>query len=389
MNTILAWSLSQGANALNVLAGICIAHIVSPYEFSRFATLSAAIAIMSAVLNPMINEIAQRVARDRIIEITALRSRTLFAIATCCGIGVIACASIVTTSLEAALVYVLIPILLVGQSWAVGFFYGLHRMVAVGSVLCVASILRLVILLGLMWTGFIFGGIALSYLVGFLLTVIASQYLLSSHIRASRSKDWTTNWKLLCGFFLLALPFSVDQPIIQAIFPESSADYAALMTYARSVMLLAGPALTIVYSTLIQHQSDQQLLSKSPGLLSSLLIATILAGGLALTLWLCNPILFPLLLGSKYLHLTPYLATALAAMALCVVSYFLVQRLLLSCTWWLCAALALPVIVQGLLFALRSTPSIAQLTVVSVVTFSLQCAIAVGATYLDYKGMQS
>jgi hypothetical protein len=388
MNTILAWGLSQSANALNVLAGICIAHIVSPYEFSRFATLSAAITIMSAVLNPMINEIAHRVARDRVIEIAALRSRTLFAIAASCLIGICACASIVTNTFEAALIYLLIPILLVGQSWATGFFYGLHRMVAVGYVLCAGGLVRIATLLGFLSVGVIFGGIACSYLVGFILTVILSKRLLASHVRTAPCEDWATNWKLLCGFFLLALPFSVDQPIIQAIFPESSADYAALMTYARSVMLLAGPALTIVYSKLIQHQSHQQITERR-GLLPSLAIAAALAGGLALTLWLSHPFLFPLLLGTKYTHATHHLAPALAGMALCVISYFLVQRLLLSCTWWLCAALTLPPLVQVLLFASFAAPSVAQLTMVSVLTFFLQCSIAAAATYFDWKGAQS
>jgi hypothetical protein len=388
MNTLLAWSLSQGANALNVLAGICIAHIVSPYEFSRFATLSAAIAIMSAVLNPMINEIAHRVARDRIIDLRALRSRTILAVLACCLIGICACASIITNAFEATLTYLLIPVLLVGQSWATGFYYGLHRMAAVGSVLFAGGLIRIATLLGFLSVDIIFGGIALSYLSGFILTVFASQYLLSSHVRSSHCEEWTTNWKLLCGFFLLALPFSVDQPIVQAIFPESSADYAALMTYARSVMLLAGPALTIVYSKLIQPQSNQQAAAR-PRLAPSFLIAAVLAGGLALALWLSHPLLFPLLLGTQYTHVTPHLAPALAGMAMCVISYFLVQRLLLSCTWWLCAALALPALAQGLLFASYSAPSIAQLTMVSVVTFSLQCAIAVGATYLDYQGARS
>jgi hypothetical protein len=384
MNTIFAWGLSQSANALNVIAGIIIAHIVSPYEFSRFATLSAAIAIMSAVLNPIVNEIAHRVARNRVVEISAMRSRTIFAVIACCLISICACASIVTNPLEAILVYLLIPLFLVWQSWITGFFYGLHRMVAVGAVLCAGSILRLATLVGLLSLGVIFGGISLSYLVGFIGSIALSQRLLVNYLQSTSSDNWATNWRLLCGFFLLALPFSIDQPIVQAIFPELSAEYAALMTYARSVMLLASPALTIVYSALIQHQSTQKKTAPT-GLLPSLAIAAVLALGLALTLWLCHPLLFPLLLGAKYTHLTPNLAPALTGMALCVISYFLVQRLLLSCSWWLCAALLLPLILQGTLFASFSKPSISQLTSVSVLTFWLQCAVSAGATYLNWK----
>jgi hypothetical protein len=388
MNTFFAWGLSQGANALNVLAGIIIAHIVSPYEFSRFATLSAALTIMSAVLNPMVNEIAQRVARDQAITLTTLRTRTIFAITACCTVAICACASIVTGLFEATLTYILIPVLLVGQSWATGFFYGLHRVIAVGAILCTSSVMRVVSLLGFLHLGVIFGGIALSYLTGFIVTVIISQQLLLRHWRAAPEEEHTTNWKLLCGFFLLALPFSVDQPIVQAIFPDSAADYAALMTYARSVMLLAGPALTLVYSASLQRQSGQQQ-RRHAGLLPSLPIAAGLAGGLALALWFSHPLLFPLLLGSKYIHVTTHLSLALLGMTFSVIAYFLIQRLLLSCTWLLCATLAIPPLVQAVLLVSFSAPSIAQLTMVSVVTFTLQCVIAIGATYIDWRGART
>ena len=81
MNALIAWALIQGSNALNIIAGIIVAHLVVPYDFGRFATLSAAITIMTAVLNPMINELAQKIAAHRIIERGALRSRTYIAVA--------------------------------------------------------------------------------------------------------------------------------------------------------------------------------------------------------------------------------------------------------------------------------------------------------------------
>lgn len=386
MNALLAWSLSQGANALNVLAGIIVAHLASPYEFSRFATLSAAIAIMSAVLNPMINELAQRVARHRVIETKALRSRTIVTAFTCCLIAICACTSIVTTTYEAVIVYALIPCFLVGQSWATGMFYGLHRMIAFGAVQCIAGVLRVATLLALLYLGLTFSGFAVSYLVFFLVTIAASRYLFVEHKTSDCVETWHTNWRLICGFFLLALPFSIDQPLVQAFLPGVSADYAALMTYTRSVMLLASPALTLVFSASLQPSTSKPLL-KATTLRSPLLIASTLAGALAFTLWIAHPLLFPLLLGAQYSHVSPHLGLALLGMVLYVISYFLVQRMLLSCRWWLCAALIVPPLVQGWLIASRATPHLSSLITISLITFSIQALIALVASYFHRRGI--
>jgi len=381
MNALLAWVLIQGSNALNIIAGIIVAHLVAPYDFGRFATLSAAITIMTAVLNPMINELAQKVAAHRIIERNALRSRTLIATLTCCIISFFACTSIVTTTFEAIIVYILIPIVLVGQGWVCGILYGLHRMVTAGAVLCASGVLRVVTLVGLLYAWDAFSGISLSYLAGFLFTVIASFLFLGGTTGNGLETKWVTNWKLLCGFFVLALPFSVDQPIVQALFPNSSADYAALMTYARSVMFLASPALTLSYTASLQRESPSNGQSSSQRIAP--LVTTVgLTSTLALVLWIVHPVLFPLLLGKGYVHVTPHLAMALLGMMLYVISYFLVQRMLLACSWWLCGALIIPLLIQALLLASQESPTISHLTVISVVTFAVQCGIACGAHYV-------
>ena len=230
MKPLLAWSLSQGANALNIVAGIIVAHVASPQDFGRFATLSASIAIMTAVLNPMINEIAQRIAPHRGIALSSLTLRSLYATLACCLIAVSACSSIVTSSFDALIIFLLIPFLLVGHSWATGILYGMHRMVAFGAIACLAGIARVFTLSVLLYLGATFEGITISYLASFLLALASSYYLLRETLHTGSSATWHTNWPLLCGFFLLALPFSIDQTIVQACFPDISADYAALMT---------------------------------------------------------------------------------------------------------------------------------------------------------------
>lgn len=385
MHSLLAWGLSQGANALNIIAGILVAHTASPYDFGRFATLSASIAIMTAVLNPMINEIAQRIAPLRGISLQSLTTRTLFAATLCCAIAIAACTSIVSSPFEGLIIYLLIPISLIGYSWATGILYGLHHMVTFGGLACMAGLIRIATLSVLMYLGATFIGITVSYLASFLIMTVASFFLLKEVLHSGSNTEWTTNWPLLCGFLLLALPFSIDQPIVQGRFSETSADYAALMTYARSVMLLASPALTLVYSASLQpNQTHRKQHPKWR--IPAFIIAAILALSLAFTLWLVYPLLFPLLLGSKYVHVTPHLALALSGMALYVLSYFLIQRMLVSCKWWLCALLAIPPLVQASLLSWQTTPTLFHLTLISVAIFILQFVIAIAAYYLSSKG---
>lgn len=389
MNALTAWALIQGSNALNIIAGIIVAHLVIPYDFGRFATLSAAITIMTTVLNPMINELAQKVAAHRVVERSALQSRSVIAVVACCLISLCSCTSIVTTTFEAITVYLLIPIVLVGQGWVCGILYGLHRMVASGTVLCASGVVRVVTLVVLLYAWDAFGGISVSYLAGFLVTILASFFFLGRITGQGSTAVWITNWRLMFGFFVLALPFAVDQPIVQALFPNHSADYAALMTYARSVMFLASPALTLVYTASLQRASNSPQLATFHRL-PPFLTAVGLATALAFTLWFVHPFLFPLLLGKGYVHVTPHLALALFGMTMYVLSYFLVQRMLLRCTWWFSCALAIPPLAQGILLASQEAPTISELTVISVVTFSLQFCIACIAAYvLDPNKEQS
>lgn len=383
----LAWSLSQAATALNVLAGIIIARTVSPTEFGRFATLSAALAIMTAVLNPLINEIAERFATHRAIAPKALLSRSLLAILLCCSIAKLSCTAIVNSNLEAALVYLFIPTALVAHSWITGVLYGLHKMITAAALLCAASALRIAVLaLALFAFSAQFLGVSLSYFAYFIVTIATSRYLLTREMVQSTEVLWRTNWRLICGFFLLALPFSVDQPIIQRLFPESSADYAALMTYAKSLVLLASPALTLVYSAELQRNAGKLATSNLPRkFMRSLAITTGLVSSLALMLWVLRPFLFPILLGSKYLHVTPNLGLALIAMALYVIAYFLIQRILIACQVWLLIALAIPPLAQSILLTTQNTPSISHLTSISIVVFTIQCLIALIAAAIDQR----
>lgn len=383
MNALFAWSLSQGANALNLAAGVIVAHFASPYEFARFATLSATLAIMSAVLNPMINEIAQRVALHRAIELSALRMRTLCAFGACLIIGGCACRSIVLNGFEAVMVYGLIPISLVGHSWATASFYGLNRMISSGAVQCIGSALKVGILLGLLSQGLTLGGIGFSYFASFLITIVTARFLFKGQTVMALEEAWVINWRLIIGLFLLSLPFSLDQPIVHARLPDISADYAALMTYSKTVMLLASPALALVFSSSLQKSRSVQHRTtiRQP---RPLVIATVLTSILAFTLWTTYPLLFPLLLGKQYYHVTPYLTLSLLSLCLCVLSHFVIQGILLSCRWSFCLMLSVPPVLQTwLLFSLRQ-PSISNLVTISVTTFFLQFLIGIIAMYSSH-----
>jgi len=387
MQSLLAWGLAQGANALNIIAGVIVAHLASPNDFARFATLAAALAIISAALNPMINEIAQRVSVHRDVTLLALKSRSYIAVCAAILISFSACASIVSSGLDALVIYLLIPVAFVAQSWVLGILYGLHWMVAAGAVLCIAGLARVATLGALIYMGTAFTGATVSYLIYFLITVLCAPYLLSGHIKKSGETSWGTNWRLIIGFFLLSLPFSVDQPIVQALFTDISADYAALMTYARSVMLLASPALTIVYSASLQRYSGGNTPTKSaPFLLKTITITATLAFGLAATLWTVHPFLFPILLGDKYIHVTQYLDVALLSMALHVISFYLVLQIISSCSAILCGALAIPPLFQCFILSALQSPDIYRVTQVNLITFTLQVLISIWANFLQERG---
>jgi hypothetical protein len=383
--SLIAWMLAQGANLANVLASVIVAHLASAHDFSRFATLSAALAIMTAALNPLINEIAHHVAQKRLISRSILRSRSYLAASVCLTLSFASCRSITSSSFDALLVYLLIPLALIAQSWSCGILSGLHRMVTLSSVMCLGGALRLIILSSAIGLGYPFKGVTLSYLTSFIAVLLATSYLTKDIIRGRDRNDGgnnklDSNWVLVSGFLLLALPFSLDQPIIQATNSAIAADYAALMTYAKSVMLLAGPAIALIYSAAVQPSAKIKS-SHIKGDIKRIATSLAIASTLAAILWLIHPLLFPLLLGAKYLHVSSELGLALSGMALYVVSYLIIQRLLLSSSWLLCLALGVPVILQSALLVLvsRGSTSLSVLTAVSFITFAVQFVISLSA----------
>jgi hypothetical protein len=374
-----AWALIQGGNALSIVCGILIARGVSPYEFSRFATLSAALAIMTSFLNPLINELAHRVAATRAIHPIALIKRTAYSSAICIGIATTACLSIVRDPLDIFLVCIAVPLSLVGHSWVFAILSGLHRMIAYGWTLVASSLVRLGVLIPFLIAAPYLSGFAWSYFAGFIITLVLARTQLDTRLQRGTDDAWNTNWVLLVGFFLLALPFSLDQPLIQLLYPERAADYAAVMTYAKSVMLLASPALAIAYSSALQvgHRSP----STSRRLLP-IVVVLFLAALFAFALWVIHPSLFPLLLGTQYLHAMPQIAIALPAMALYVVSHYLLQILLVSSRWWICILLVIPSALQIILFARISEPTLTHLMLVGLTVFTLQFVFACIASIL-------
>lgn len=374
-----AWTLIQGGNALSIICGILIARIVSPYEFARFATLSAALAIMTSFLNPLINELAHRIATTRALHPQALIKRTTYSAVICMGIATAACLSIVKQPLEMFLVCIAIPLSLVCHSWVFAILSGLHRMVAYGWTLVVSSVVRLSVLIPFLVAAPYLAGFAWSYLAGFVITLLLARILVGPRLQRGGSDSWSTNWVLLVGFFLLALPFSLDQPLIQLLYPDRAADYAAVMTYGKSVMLLASPALAIAYSSALQvGHSD----SSSNRRLLPILVVLLLAAVFAFALWVIHPWLFPLLLGTQYLHAMPHLAIAIPAMALYVVSHYLLQILLISSRWWICILLVIPSLLQIFLFARMSEPSLSHLIFVGLIVFAVQFVFACIASVL-------
>ena len=337
---------------------------------------------MLSILNPLINEIAQRVANSRGIHAASLLRRTVYAIVVAALVAILSSASIVETPLEAFIIYLALPLTIVGHSWVIGALSGLHRMTVQGATLVASASARIVILVPFLIYAPSLLGIAWSYVACFTLTTLLAWPLLGKHLKLSDQTPWTTNWGLITGFFLLALPFSLDQTLIQALHPALSGDYGALMTYAKSVMLVAAPALTIAYSSAVQHNSTKK--GTRAHLIMATTVAT-LAFTLALALWLVHPYLFPLLLGPKYPTVMPHLGVALAAVALHVISYYLTQLLLLTSRFWLCMLLALPIILEVYFLTASEINSVADCAWIALYVFTLQFVLTCFASLLHVK----
>jgi hypothetical protein len=187
--------------------------------------------------------------------------------------------------------------------------------------------------------------------------------------------SWETHWGILGGFFCLALPFSLDQPIIQARFPDSSGEYAAVMTYAKSLLFVVGPGLTVAYSSALQARHSVALHRLSLRALILFTLATVVAGTV---LWAALPILFPLLLGQQYLRLMPSAPTALVAIGFHVIGHAVIQVAVVACRWWMSLILVLPALLQGVWLFLLQNPSIDELVLVNLWTFGVQLVIALG-----------
>jgi hypothetical protein len=372
-----AWILIQCASAINILAGIVIAHQLAPAEFGKFATMSAALMMITSVLNPLSNELAHLVSSKHALNYIALRNRTGIALLLCGAVAACSCASIIESSVDGILLAVLLPLSMVVTAWTTGILAGLHRMAAVGVMQTLGALAKFIVIALCITSMPSFVMISWAYEVGFIIACAVSIYLIG-RIPTVRLLEWNTHWGIIGGFFFLALPFSLDQTLIQSRFPEASGEYAAVMTYAKSLMLLAGPALTIAYSSALRERHHTPI----PRLcVKAFIVFTATTAPLGWILWKVLPALFPLLLGSQYTHVMSNTSYALIAIGCHVVAYAVIQLAVLLSRWWISPLLVLPAALQATLLWTLQNPSIEDLVLVSLWTFVAQLLIAVVACF--------
>lgn len=375
MKNTSAWILIQCASTINILAAIIIAHQLAPADFGKFATMSAALMMITSVLNPLSNELAHLVSSKHALNYLALRNRSGIALLLCGAVAACGCASIIESLLDGILLTVLLPLSMIVAAWTTGILAGLHRMAAVGIMQTLGSLAKFLIIVLCITSMPSFVMISWAYEVGFIIACGVSIYLIG-RIPTVRSVEWNTHWGIIGGFFFLALPFSLDQTLIQSRFPDASGEYAAVMTYAKSLMLLAGPALTIAYSSALRdrHHTPIPVLC-----IKAFVLFTATTAPLGWILWKVLPVLFPLLLGSQYIHVMPNTGYALIAIGCHVVAYAIIQLAVLLSRWWIAPLLVLPAALQGTWLWTLQNPSIEELVLVSVWTFATQLVIAVVA----------
>jgi len=369
VRNIVIWLLIQSATGLNILSGIIVARFIDPQEFGRFATMSAALIMTTSILNPLINELAHRVAQEKSLNVSALLNRTLYAGPLCSLVCLAACMPITSTARQIMVIALIIPLSLIAQSWATGIVTGLNQMAALGCAQLSGALAKTIIIIVFTTASTTWLDVSWAYIACFLLTAFVAGYHACSIPRAAKA-PWVMNWRIVCGFFLLALPFSLDQALIQRWFPNISGPYAALMTYAKSVMLLAAPALTIAYS------SGLHLVVSTRAYARQLMTFSALGLGLVGALWISEPLLFPLLLGDQYGMVPQHIPLALVAIALHVCAYSIAQLVITRKQWWFSLALIVPIVFQILYLGTLRDPSLRDLALTSVYTFGTQLVIA-------------
>ncbi|MEY4699817.1 MAG: hypothetical protein RL326_4 [Pseudomonadota bacterium] len=370
MRNWLAWTLIQGSNACNILVGILLARALVPDDFGRFATMTASLTIFTALLNPLINELAHVVSSPAGIPRAALTRRTVWVSLGGIVLAAATCASITNDWLDRVAILIALPLSMVAWSWMNGILIGRNEMLLLGRAQSMGALVRILIVCAVVALSPTLLGVAIAYVVSFVVMAFVVMPCARA-IRWTNDGAWNTNWPLVIGFFVLAAPFSLDQPLIQRWFPAMSGEYAAVMTYAKSIMLLASPALTIAYSAALQRHEQH-----IP--FSTFFKLVLCVAGAAGFFWVGRPIFFPLLLGPQYVDLIPSLGYALVAISCHVIAYAVAQVSLAHRPSWFVGVLVLPLVTQTLSLRSLVSPSLTDLLGVSIAVFELQLAICLG-----------
>lgn len=373
LKNLKAWILIQLAAVLNISAGVLIAHKLAPEEFGKYSTVVAGITVMYSVLNPVINELSRLVAHHQFASRDLLKRITLGGICVCLGFATLVLISLKAQSLSEIAVVAVVTLLLVPSSWIQGVLTGKNRMTEHGMVQSLGALGRCVTLVFILMFSQSFSDALVSYACGFLLILLIGGSFIRTELHDEEEKI-QLDWTVIIGFLLLSLPFSFDQILVQRAYQVMSGEYAGVMTYAKSVMLVAAPILTLAYGNVLQKKDSgdfARILQRTA--VGVLFFSALIAGAL----WLLGPVLFPILLGPKYVTLTSLLAIPLAAIGMHVVSYSIFQAMLLRARKWMLFALLMPVCLQLYLLVAGDVGEVERLVNISLPVFGLQLVLAI------------
>ncbi len=372
MKNAKAWVLIQIATVLNVLVGVIAAHGLSSLEFGKFATVLAAVAIIVSILNPLINEISRVVSMYGYLSLKFITKLSVICSVIGICVSLICCLPIVENINQSVAIFILIPVLLVISSWFSGVLIGLNKLTQAGLLQIAGAVPKLVVLS----IGFVVAAdfiVAVwAYVVGFLATIYYG-FKLTRNNYQTNNKPIKISYVVVAGFFLLALPFSLDQVLVQSLYPQISGGYAAIMTYSKIIMLASAPVLTIAYGSAIQLNPGKL---KIFNLIKSVFKIALVTLLMVVIFWFVAPWCFPILLGSQYQLLIPNLKFGLISIGFHVISYLIFQTLVLSAKWWIIPILAVVPIVQIFGIYLYGQNNIDNLLNVSLFVFLIQLTVA-------------
>jgi O-antigen/teichoic acid export membrane protein len=366
-DTAVFFAGSTLVNVLNYCFVLIAVRRLDKAQFGSFMSLLAVLTLATVSANTLQLQATKRVAAHlgsglKIYGWTVVRQTILLG-GGALIIGLLVASSISewlrVTELEVLILYSAVGGL-VSSALANGFSSGLRWLKFQSCMNVAGTLAKLLAALILFTVGLGVSAGLYSYLLGYLVVVAGTAWGLSIWAGPAKAGACTEPGRdvaqgsllfLVLAYFLVVIPFSCDQLLVQRVNPALSGDYAALATTGKLVFYAASPVLSVLYPYLVSFRSDPVRMRRyfEAGTLLTLLLSVIV---LAL-LWLGKDFIVVNLMSERYQNVTSEVARFGLSVVLFVLAYTLTLFFIVREKMLALAALTLTIAAQVVLFRLR------------------------------------